>query len=72
MGYDGFTAAKDRLPQWECGNCRARGTPPRPSRCPQCGRNTAKAAEQAPRIWREDVKNRVGWTRSVDHLGKLG
>lgn len=60
-GYDGYTAAAQRLPKWECSNCKLRALPPRPERCPQCGYDTKPAKEIPPEVWRENTKNRVGW-----------
>ena len=68
MGYDGYTEAANRLPQWECLNCKFRALPPRPVHCPQCGYETKTAMEHAPVIWREDIRNRVGWTPSLKAL----
>ena len=63
-GYDGFTAMRDRLPQYECKNCRKRLTPPVPKHCPQCGIRWGVPIEHAPRIYRKDQRNCVGWTPS--------
>lgn len=61
-GFDGYANAAQRLPKWKCQNCMLLAFPPRPLTCPQCGYDTKRAKEIPPEIWREDTRNRVGWS----------
>lgn len=71
-GYDGYTAYRDRTPRYECRNCKLRLIPPLPKSCPQCGRvwTMTQPLEHAPKRYREDQRNRVGWTPPSPHQSR--